>query len=484
MKTLQDLAKESRLWYFFDLICSIPHPSGHETALAERLAEEAEKSSLQVRRDAFGNLRIDRKGSPGYENVPCIIFQAHLDMVPQKAPGSTFDFLKDPLKVRVTGNRIHCGGETTLGADDGTGVALAMELLTDETLKCGPLAAVFTREEEIGLNGARALSKEFLQGKYLINLDSGCDQLFYAGCAGGVENYGIFTPEYECPPAGKGVKITIEGLEGGHSGADIHLKRGNAHKFLAGFLEKLGERIRVVSFAGGSVVNAIARESEAIGVTGVNLAEVQQMADRYAGVLKTTFNAPEGFGIKVSETELPEKVWSKKFQQEFVTMLVTLPDGVFEYSAELECVETSCNIGTVQPTADGKLKVGCHPRAFDDSKWQSVSRANKAHFQKFGGIFEEEGPYPGWKFKSDSRLLKAGENACRKVYGKEIPVRAIHAGLEPGMFTLAAPDLEMLSFAPMDHHCHTTEEYLEIDSMEKVSHWLRQLVREISSDLG
>ena len=482
MKTLHDMAKESRLWYFFDLICSTPHPSGHEEQLAARLTEEAEKASLQVRRDAFGNVRIDRKASPGYENVPCIIFQAHLDMVPQKAPGSTFDFLKDPLKVQITGNRIHCGGETTLGADDGTGVALAMELLTDETLQCGPLAAIFTREEEIGLNGARALEKEFLKGKYLINLDSGCDDCFYAGCAGGEENYGIFTPEYETAPAGNGIKIEIVGLEGGHSGADIHLKRGNAHKFLAEFLEKTGVCIRVASFSGGSVVNAIARESEAKGVTELSLAEVQQKADTFAAEAAKSFNAPEGFGIKVTAAELPEKVWSKKFQQAFATMLATLPDGVFAYSEELECVETSCNVGVVQPTADGKLKVGCHPRSFDDRAWQEISAANGKHFEKFGGTFEAEGAYPGWKFKADSKLLEMGQRACEKVYGKPFPVRAIHAGLEPGMFTPLAPELEMLSFAPMDHHCHTTEEYLEIDSMEKVSVWLRQLVKEISCE--
>ena len=478
MKTLHELAQKSRLWYFFDLICSTPHPSGHEEMLAERLSAEAEKYGLQVRRDDFGNMRIDRKAAPGFEDKPCIILQAHLDMVPQKAAGSTFDFLKDPLKVQVTGNLLHCGGETTLGADDGSGVALAMEILTDETLKCGALAALFTREEEIGLNGARVVAKEFLEGACLINLDSGCDDCFYAGCAGGVENYGIFTPEYRPAPDGNGIMIEVVGLEGGHSGADIHLKRGNAHKFLAGLLERFGSSIAVASMKGGSVVNAISRESTVTGSSALSIAEVQKKADAFAAEMSQTFNAPAGFGFKVTACALPEKVWSEKFRQDFVTMLTTLPDGVFKFSEVLDCVETSCNLGVISE-AEGKIRIGSHPRSFDDAAWQQISSSNRQHIEKFGGTFEAVGPYPGWKFKADSKLLKASQKACQQIYGRELPVRAIHAGLEPGMFTPLAPELEMLSFAPMDHHCHTTEESLEIDSTEKVALWLRALLREL-----
>ena len=481
MKTLNDLAKRNSVWRFFEMICATPHPSGHEEKLAQRLAQEAEGEGLQVRRDAFGNLRIDRKAAPGFEKAPCIIFQAHLDMVPQKAPGSDFDFLNDPLKVQITEDRVHCGGETTLGADDGSGVALAMDILTDSALRCGALAALFTREEEIGLNGARELPAEFLEGDFLINLDSGCDDCFYAGCAGGVENYGIFTPEYIQTPSGTGVKIEVTGLEGGHSGADIHLKRGNAHKFMAGLLEILSENISVASFKGGSVVNAISRESEVTGVLKIALDDAQRAADLYAEKLRSTFNAAPCFGFLVRAVATPPQVWSRKFQKEFVAMLTSLPDGVFKFSEELNSVETSCNIGVIAETEDGRIKVGCHPRSFDDAQWEAVSDSNKSHFEKFGGEFIAEGPYPGWKFKSDSRLLEAGQKACEKIYGKRLPVRAIHAGLEPGIFTPAAPQLEMLSFAPMDHHCHTTEEYLEISSMEKVSYWLRELVKGLHS---
>ena len=479
MKTLNEFAQEKGgVWKYFDLVCSTPHPSGHEDKLCERLTQEAEAAGLEVRRDAFGNLRIDRKAAPGYENAPCILLQAHLDMVPQKAPGSTFDFLKDPLKTVVTGNKIHCNGETTLGADDGSGLSVAMDLLTDKQIVCGPLAAVFTREEEIGLNGARALADEFLKGAYLLNLDSGCDSCFYAGCAGGEEDFGFFVPEYTAPSdKWNAVKIEVTGLVGGHSGADIHLKRGNAHKFMAAFLAGLGETIAVSSIAGGSVVNAISRESAAVIVTELSLEELQKRADAFAEKLKSTFDAAADFGFSLTSCGMPEKVWSSKFQKDFLTMLDTLPDGVFEFSEELDAVAVSTNLGVIAALDDGRIKVGCHPRAFDDAKWQQISENCKAHFARFGGSFESHGPYPGWKFKADSKLLEAGQQACEKVYGTRIPVRAIHAGLEPGIFTPKAPQLEMLSFAPTEHHCHTTEEYLEIDSTEKVALWLREVVR-------
>ena len=478
MNTLHQLAARHGVWRFFEMICATPHPSGHEEKLAALLKCEAEKAGLSVRTDDFGNVRIDRPASPGYEKSPCIIFQAHLDMVPQKLPGSDFDFLKDPLKVHVTGNRIHCGGETTLGADDGIGVALAMDLLTDRELQCGPLAALFTREEETGLNGARQVRREFLQGEHLVNLDSGCDSCFYAGCAGGVENFGIFTPEYVPAPAGKGYKIEVNGLEGGHSGADIHLKRGNAHKFMAALLVRLENIFAVNSLTGGSVVNAISRESAATGILTGAYDELECRIKSVTAELKTTFNSTENFGFSLTEIPAPGKVWSHQFQRDFLTMLNTLPDGVFEFSQELDSVCTSCNLGVILPLEDGKIKVGCHPRAFDDLRWQAVSDANEKHFRRFGGTFEAHAPYPGWKFNSGSKLLKAAQKVSQKIYGTSLPLRAIHAGLEPGIFTAQAPELEMISFSPADHHCHTTEEYLEIDSTEKVAAWLRELVKE------
>ena len=478
MNTLKTLADRHGVWRFFEMICATPHPSGHEKELAALLIREAENAGLSARQDNFGNVRIDRKASPGYENAPCIIFQAHLDMVPQKLPGSDFDFLKDPLKVQVTGNKIHCGGETTLGADDGIGVALAMDLLTDRTLQCGPLAALFTREEEIGLNGAREVGSEFLKGEYLVNLDSGCDDCFYAGCAGGVENFGIFTPEYLPAPAGKGYKIEVTGLEGGHSGVDIHLKRGNAHKSMAFLLARLENIFAVSSLEGGSVVNAISRESTATGILTGTKDELEKQLKSATAELAHTFNSTENFGFKLSEITTPEKVWSPGFRQNFLTMLNTLPDGVFEFSEELDTVSTSCNLGMIGTLADGRIRVGCHPRAFDDLKWQALSDANEKHFRRFGGTFEAHSPYPGWKFRSGSRLLQAAQNASQKICGRSLPLRAVHAGLEPGIFTARAPELEMISFAPADHNCHTPEEYLEIDSAEKVAAWLRELVKE------
>ena len=473
---LTELPEARGTWKFFDLICSTPHPSAGERKLAALLAEKAREAGLTVRTDSFGNLRIDRAPAPGFEDRPGIMLQAHLDMVPQKRKGSSFDFAKDPLPVRVEGEKVHCGGETTLGADDGIGAALAMDMLTDPEVTCGPLAGLFTLEEEIGLNGARALSPAFLEGKFLINLDSGCDSCFYAGCAGGVEDYGYFTPSYRNVPEGNAFRIALRGLLGGHSGAEIHRKRGNAHKFLAAFLKNLGEAVSVSSIQGGSVVNAISRESEAVVVTKMPAAELRAGAEKFAATLAGTFDAPENFGFDVTPCPAPEKVWDSGFQASFLDMLNALPDGVLEFAKELDSVRTSCNLGIIRNDSDGRIVVGLHPRSFVDAEWQELSSRICGIFRKFGGMPEEQGPYAGWKFDPDSKLLAAARETFRELTGKTLPVRAIHAGLETGLFAPMAPELEMISFAPASWNEHTTEEYLEIGSVTVVSRWLRRLV--------
>ncbi|MBR2372694.1 MAG: beta-Ala-His dipeptidase [Lentisphaeria bacterium] len=467
------------VWYYFSLICATPHPSGKEQYLAQLLAAEARSRDLQVRFDHFGNMRIERKAAPGMENRPTVIFQAHLDMVPQKAAGFEFDFSKDPLPVRVQNNRIDCAGKTTLGADDGIGVALAMDILSDQELQCGPLAAVFTLQEEIGLNGARVLAPEFLQGDYLINLDSGDDKCFYAGCAGGVEIFGFFTPEYTKTPEGFPLKISVRGLKGGHSGVEIHQKRGNAHKFLAAFLSESPEILAAASFEGGSAVNAISKESESVVISAVSPEELKRTADVFASELAKNFNAPENFGFDIIACPAPEKVWSEDFRKRFLNAVTALPDGVLEYSSEIDCVCTSCNLGVVTMKSDGRIKLGIHPRAFDDKDWQQVSAAVGNMLRQLGAVVEEHSPYPGWKFKSDSRLLKEAGKVYEKVYGSKPDIKAVHAGLEPGLFTTMAPELEMISFAPECGNEHTTEEFLLIDSTEKVAFWLRELVKSL-----
>ena len=474
---LTDLPEARGVWRYFDLICATPHPSSHEKQLAALLADRAREAGLAVRSDDFGNLRIDRAPSPGFEGKPRLLLQAHLDMVPQKRQGSSFDFTRDPLPVRVEGNLIHCGGETTLGADDGIGVALAMDLLTDPQVECGPLAGIFTLAEENGLNGARALDPAFLEGDYLINLDSACDSCFYVGCAGGVETFGLFTPQYRNAPAGNAFKITVEGLLGGHSGSEIHNRRGNAHRFLCAFLKSLGSDAAVASLEGGSVPNAISRESEACFVSPRSEADLRDAAKRFASRLAETFDAPEDFGFRILPCPAPEKVWNEKFQSDFLTMIGKLPDGVLDFAEELDSVRTSCNLGFIKSEPDGRLRVALHPRSFDDDAWEKLSKDICVLVRQFGGTPEEKCPYAGWKFKPESKLLAVAREAYRDLTGKLLPPRAIHAGLEPGLFAAMAPALEMIAFAPMSYNEHTVEEYLEVDSTVTVARWLRKMAR-------
>ena len=253
----------------FDLICGIPHPSGHEAALRGKLAEIARGAGLRVRIDAAGNMAADRPPSPGFEHLPVIILQAHMDMVPQTAPGVEFDFLRDPIRWRRDGDWISAGGRTSLGADDGIGLALALELLSDRGLRCGALRGVFTVEEETGFGGASRIDPAFLEGGALINLDGEDDALFVVGCAGAARTEGRRRAETIPVPAGaRGVKITLSGFPGGHSGVDIHKNRGNAIRAMGGLLADALHCVEISELRGGTVFNAIPGSCE---VTGAGL---------------------------------------------------------------------------------------------------------------------------------------------------------------------------------------------------------------------
>ena len=224
------------------------------------------------------------------------------------------------------------------------------------------------------------------------------------------------------------------------------------------------------------MVNAISRESEAAVVSPLSAAELRAKAEKFAATLAGTFDAPAGFGFDVTPCPAPEKVWDDTFQTAFLDMLNALPDGVLEFAKELDSVRTSCNLGIIRNDPDGKIVVGLHPRSFDDAEWRKLSSDVCEIFRKSGGTAEEQGPYAGWKFDPDSKLLAAARETFRELTGKTLPVRAIHAGLETGLFAPMAPELEMISFAPASWNEHTTEEYLEIGSVTVVSRWLRRLV--------
>ena len=447
------------VWQLFSEICSIPHASGNEEALARHLASKAEQHGLTVRMDELFNLRIDRPAAPGRENAPHILLQAHLDMVPQVAPGKVFDFSKDPLQLVINGDWLRADG-TTLGADDGIGVALAMAMLLDETLNCGKLSAVFTVNEEVGLTGASMLSKEFTAGDLLINLDHGDSQTFCIGCAGG-ERLHFSMPLAAVPaPAGTPVKITLTGLPGGHSGVRIHEKRGNALQMLCRAVREI-PGFAIASFCGGTVDNAIPDTAVITGV--ISDPEIQSKLNGMAAVFKSEIAGEYTLDIACEVLpQMPEKVWRSDFQDQLLERITSAPTGVQEYAAEYGIPRTSCNIAIAKTLEDAfELTISC--RSLDDALRDALSESLRQHFARISGTScAVSGRYPGWTPRKESRLLDKAQALRKQLYGKENTIEIIHAGLEVGILLNKNTALDAICMSPTSTECHTTSERLSI----------------------
>ena len=466
MKTLNELAPHN-VWKFFDLVCSIPHPSGHEAALAAELERIAREHNFAVSRDAAGNLRIDRPAAAGFENSPVILLQAHLDMVPL-ADDPAFDFTAQPIPVFVDGDWVRAKG-TTLGADNGIGVALAMALLWDENLKCGPLAAVFTVDEEVGLTGAAALDDTMLAGDCLINLDGGPDGDACIGCAGGGRTEFDFTPEYTAP-AGIPVEITLSGMKGGHSGICIHENRGNALKVLADFVLAQPE-ISVSQFVGGTADNAIPGEGRIGGYFTGDIEELRRSAAICAVMLRKKFAMDE---IKLEITEAGSavpQVWTPEFQHNVLSAVSMAPNGVLEMDEKLQIVRTSSNLAAIFSEKE-KIRIRTSQRSLVDELREKAAAMLCAHFESFGAVSRTGNCYPGWKPCPDSRLTGVCMAVWKELSGKPMTVRAIHAGLETGAFSRKNPQLEMISIGPEAHGCHTPQEHLSVSSTIRFYNYL------------
>ena len=442
------------VWRLFDAICAIPHPSGHETRLAAALAALAEKNGLAVQIDVTGNLRIDRPASPGFEDSPQILLQGHLDMVPQALATVDFDFTREPIPLTVEDGWVRSAAGTTLGSDDGIGVAAAMALLLDPELKCGPLAGVFTVSEEVGLNGALALSAEFLKGDFLLNLDSEEEGQLYIGCAGGARlEIDVELPQAAVPPGYTGLCCEIKNLAGGHSGVDIHLRRGNAVAFLARLLEKMPE-FEVAALSGGTLDNVIRRIHGRMRAPGWRRA------------------------IAAWPAVLPERVWERSFREKLVALLATCPNGVRSMDRALDVVRTSTNLAAVK-TDGAQLKIRTSQRSLVDAERQKLTDEIAAHFAPAGGRPTVDNSYPGWEPDPESELLRTAESLYRELFGTPPQVKVIHAGLECGILAGINPALQMISFGPTLIHPHSPSEKLNIASVGRFYEFLRKLVSQL-----
>lgn len=466
--------KYEKLITFFKELSKVPRNSKKEEKIAEFLCDFAKERNLWYRKDNFNNVLIKRKASIGYENRKVIMFQAHTDMVCEKTKDSTHNFDTDPIEIIDEGDILRAK-DTTLGADDGIGVAYLLLLLDDKDIKLPAIECLFTTEEEIGMNGARAFDYSDINASYLINLDGEEENTAIVGCAGGVSvNYSKVVKQEKCK--GKAYKLEISGFYGGHSGVDIDKGRTNSNLLVALLLEDISD-IKIVSFNGGSKDNAIANRSEIVFLSNLN---VKSIIDKnLSGV--TFENEDKNVKINVSILDDTEYNYISNGESlKFLSLIRGLRQNVIEYSKDIEgLVETSGNIGVVN-IQKGKISIVESLRSSVDEKRDEIKEYNNNLASSLEYEIKEEGEYPGWKYNKDSKLEKIYVQAYRKYHdGKSPIVCAIHAGVECGMIYEKLPHLDMISLGPDVKDVHTVNEKLYLSSCKRLLNTLLEIINNL-----
>ena len=466
--TLKDL-KPSLIWSIFDEITQVPRPSKKEEKIRQWLLDFAAKNNIAVKTDEIGNVVMSKPATPGHENAPGIILQAHMDMVCES--NEPFDFENTPISTRVDGEWVWANG-TTLGADNGIGMAGALAALVDDTLVHGPIEALFTVDEETGLTGANNLGENMISGSILLNLDSEDDAEIFVGCAGGVDTTCTFSYTPQAAPQDKQyLKISVADGQGGHSGCDIHLGRANANKLLARFIWQVAQKqeLTLAEIEGGNLRNAIPRESMAVVlVEESKLAAVKAEVEAFEKTaIAELAGSEDSISIKAAECAAPAECMDTQTSWQLVAALTACPDGVDKMSLAMEgLVQTSNNMARVV-YADGKVKVQCLTRSSVRSEKEALADSIKACFELAGAEVVLSGSYDGWNPNMESPILKAMLSSYEALYGKAPAVTAIHAGLECGIIGGKYPNLDMISFGPTICYPHSPDEKVEIASVAK-----------------
>ena len=483
MSVLKGLEPEN-VWKHFEAICGIPHPSGHEEGVADYVIGVAEKLSLSSKRDDVGNVLVVKPATAGRESAPTVILQGHLDMVGVAAPGVSHDFLKDPIKCRIDGNYVKAEG-TTLGADNGIGAAI-MLALTEEDFEHGELEFLFTINEESGMDGAHGLKADFVKGRRLINLDTEEWGEFYISCAGGGDSVLALPVSREKTASGdKAVSIKVSGLKGGHSGVDINLGRGSGTRIMGRLLAAGWDAapFRIVAIKGGNKRNSIADGAEAeIALPGKKADDFAGAVDALAGIIKSELakTDPElTVEVEVKGSPSADPMGEEDSRKVF-DLLVSLPHGVLAMSPEVEgLVETSTNIGVIG-SEEKRMNISLLTRSAVDSALDATKLQIRTIARLGGATVEEPLGYPGWKPNMDSELLKTGKEVFKRMHGEYPEVKAIHAGLECGLFSANIPGVDMLSIGPEMHHVHSPAEELDIPSVPKTYELLKEILKALA----
>ncbi|MBU2649862.1 MAG: aminoacyl-histidine dipeptidase [Bacteroidetes bacterium] len=481
-KEILDLEPKG-LWKNFYDLTQIPRPSKHEEKIRQFMLDFGENLGLETFEDKVGNVIIRKPATPGMENKKGVILQGHIDMVPQKNSSKNHDFTKDAIDAWIDGDWVKAKG-TTLGADNGIGVAAAMLVLESKDIVHGPVEALFTIDEETGMTGANGLKPDVLKGDILVNMDSEDEGELYIGCAGGVNTNAIlpYRP-VEVPPYMAPYKISITGLKGGHSGLDIHLGRGNANKIMNELLMQASEKFgaRLASIDGGSLRNAIPRESFAIVVVPEKSKDAfKSFIAEFETEKKEHFRkADPGLLIRVDSTKMPLNLIDEKAQEGLYQAVKNCPDGVIAMSKDMPgVVETSTNLAIVK-SGDGKIEFASLQRSQVDADKEKLAQQIVGVFSKAGAKPEVSGDYPGWKPNVDSAILHEMKEIYNNRFGNIPAVKVIHAGLECGILGAKYPNWDMISFGPTIRNPHSPDEMVNIHTVQMFWDFLVETLKNI-----
>jgi len=471
------------IWNHFADLNAIPRPSKKEEQVIEFMMNFGKNLHLETFTDSMGNVIIKKPATKNFEDRKTIVLQSHLDMVHQKNSSTIFDFENEGINMFIEEDWVTADG-TTLGADNGMGVAAIMAVLSSKEIQHPTIEALFTIDEETGMTGAMGLKPGLLEGEILLNLDTEEDDEIGMGCAGGVDI--TATRKYSeelTPDNAKGFSITVKGLNGGHSGMDIHKGLGNANKIMNRLLfegfTKFGLRISEIN--GGSLRNAIPRESKAIvSIDAVSmeifLKEIQQLITR----IKNEFLTVEpNLIIEIQKVTTPEKVMEVGVQENFTKAIYTSLNGVYRMSPTISgLVETSNNIARVI-AKEGSIKINCLTRSSSDSSKQDLTNSLKSAFELAGFDIEVSGEYPGWQPNIHSKILEVVSNIYEELHGKKARIAACHAGLECGILGQNYPTMDMVSFGPTILGAHSPDEKVSISSTQKFWNFLQEILKNI-----
>ncbi len=477
--------KPELIWKCFDEITKVPRPSCHEEQIREFLLKFAADHNVAVHTDKVGNVVMSKPATPGHENAPVVILQSHMDMVAEKNSGIQHDFLKDPIETYVDGDWVKAKG-TTLGADNGIGMAAAMAVMIDDTLEHGPVEALFTVNEEIGLEGAQNLGKDMISGTMLLNLDSEDDGEIFVGCAGGIDTTATFTYRRSYTPENfKYMRVSVSGLLGGHSGSDINLGRANANKIIARFIWECSQSwdITVCSFEGGNLRNAIPREAYAVfGIHSDHQEALMHHLDKYAAEIRNEYDGVEpSMDFRIEENERPEYCLDSDTSIALIRAIYSAPHGVFSMSRDIDgLVETSTNLASVKHVGNDRIVVTTSQRSSVESRKNDMAGQVEAHFQLAGAEVTHSDGYPGWAPDMNSAIMKITADAYEELFGVKPAIKAIHAGLECGLFLSKYPHLDMVSLGPTMTGVHSPDEKLNIPTVDKFWRHLCKVLEKVA----